>query len=182
LGVDLQSCAEGFRKLLPHLLAAPASSIEILFVKIDDALRRRRRMRPFGDGKAREDLDRLLDYCQALEAILPFRREQIPSYAATLLQSNAPSHGAVATADAEFLKDMYVLRNMAMHGKSDQVLEDRAGTHYKLKDVERFRLCVHALAVLYFLNPDQDGNPNLRRFIKQLRRGQAVNLKTLYGP
>jgi len=52
----------------------------------------------------------------------------------------------------------------------------RGDTTYKLKDVERFRRCVHDLAVLYFLNPDPNGEPNLRRFIKQLRRGQTVTL------
>ena len=180
LGVDLECCTEGFRKLLPHVLSAPATSIEILFLKIDDAFRRRRRTsRPFIDGRPREEIDRLLDYCQALEAILPFRGEQIPRYAARLLQF-APSHGAATTDNLAFIRDMYVLRNRAMHGKFDQVLEDRAGTQYKLKDVERFRWCVHALAVLYFLNPDQDGNPNLRRFIRQLRQEQPVSLKGLY--
>src|SRR6266699_7256883 len=80
---------------------------------------------------------------------------------------------------SEHRRVQYVMRNLAMHGKFDQVIEDRAGTQHKLKDVEHFRRCVHALAILYFLNPDQDGTPNLRRFIKQLRRGQAVNLKKL---
>jgi hypothetical protein len=35
------------------------------------------------------------------------------------------------------------------------------------------------LAVLYFLNPDQHGCPNLRRFIKQLRKGEQLTLNTL---
>lgn len=183
-GADLKSCAEGFRRLLPHVLAAPAASIETLFLKIDDAFRRRRKTaRPFGDGKAREDIDRLLDYCQALEAILPFGGgKKIPKYAATLLQSSTPSRWIAATDHVDFLVEMYKLRNNVMHGNFYQVLEDRAGTHYKLKDVERFRRCAHYLAVLYFLNPDQDGKPNLGRFKKQLERGQVVNLKKLYDP
>jgi hypothetical protein len=50
-GVDIESCAEGLQNLLPHVLSAPATSIEILFLKIDDACRRRRKTsRPFGDG------------------------------------------------------------------------------------------------------------------------------------
>ncbi|MGA3023429.1 MAG: hypothetical protein ABSF98_01530 [Bryobacteraceae bacterium] len=182
-GVDLQSCDGGFQNLLPHVLKAPAASIEVLFLKIDDAFRRRRKTsRPFGDGEARENIDRLLDYCQALEAILPFRKKQILSCASKLLQFNMSSHGTATTDDAEFLKDMYDLRNLAMHGRFDQVLEDRADTHYKLRDVERFRRCVHALAVLYFLNPDRDGNPNLKRFLRELERGDAVRLTTLPGP
>ena len=68
---------------------------------------------------------------------------------------------------------------MVMHGKFDQVLEDRTGTRHKLKDVDRFRRYVHELATLYFLNPDQNGNPNLRRFIKQLRRSQALSIRRL---
>ena len=104
---DLQSCAESFQKLLPYVLSAPAASIEIVFLKIDDALRRRRKAsRPFPARSARADIDRLLDYCQALEAILPFRGDQIPSYAAELLRTNGPTAGAIATDTYDFLKDM----------------------------------------------------------------------------
>jgi len=71
------------------------------------------------------------------------------------------------------------MRNLVMHGKFDQVVEDKAGTKYKLKDIDLFRRSVYDLAILYFLNPDQDGEPNLRRFIKQLRRGKTISLRTL---
>ena len=179
-GADLESCSDAFQKLLPFVISAPSASIEILFLKIDDAFRRSRRAsRPLGDGKARANVDRLLDYCQALEAILPVKGPQIPEFAAQLLHSRTPAHsGMVDTLD--LLKDMYTLRNMVMHGKLDQVLEGRAGTRFQLKDVERFQWRVHHLAILYFLNIDQSGNPSLRQFIKKLRNNHPLSLKTLY--
>ena len=58
-------------------------------------------------------------------------------------------------------------------------MEDRAGTHYKLKDIDLFRRYVYDLAILYFLNPDPKGEQNLRHFITHLRREKAVELRTL---
>lgn len=179
-GVDLQSCGQWFQKLFPLVLSAPAGSIEILFLKIDDALRRRRKTsRPFRQRDSRADVDRLLDYCQALESILPFRGSQIPESAALLLGADARGLRGAQDDPLNFLKDMYTMRDSVMHGRFDQVVEDRAGTHYTLKDIDRFRRYVYDLAILYFLNPDPKGEPNLRRFITHLRRGKAVALRTL---
>jgi hypothetical protein len=149
----------------------------MLFLKLDDALRRgRKTSRPWQGADGRADIDRLLDYCQALEALLPFRGKQIPVFAARLIQYNTPN----ARDDvAGLLNDMYDLRNMVMHGRYDRVLHDRAGTRYKLAEMGNFRRHLHSLAVLYLLNPDQDGCPNLRRFIKQLRKDENIQLNTL---
>lgn len=176
-GADMGRCVTAFRKLFPYALAAPASSIEMLFLKLDDALRRgRKTSRPWQGADGRADIDRLLDYCQALEALLPFRGKQIPVFAARLIQYNTPN----ARDDvAGLLNDMYDLRNMVMHGRYDRVLHDRAGTRYKLAEMGNFRRHLHSLAVLYLLNPDQDGCPNLRRFIKQLRKDENIQLNTL---
>jgi hypothetical protein len=150
-----------------------------LFLKLDDALRRRKESSwRFGNSCARGDIDRLLDYCQALESVLPLDGDQIPSFAARLLEENG-LHTFSRTNMVGLLRDMYTLRNKAMHGEYDRVLEERVGTQHGLRDVEHFRRCVHNLAILYLLNPDQDGRPNLKRFIKQLRKGKAVQLKTL---
>jgi hypothetical protein len=152
--------------------------MEILFLKIDDSFRRRRTSRPFGTEQPRESVDRLLDYCQALESILPFKGDQVPAYAADLLHANRRDLAAKA-ADTGLLRDMYKLRNMVMHGSYALVLKNQAGTRHTLKDVEHFRRRVHALAILYFLNPDQNGWPNLRRFIKESRKGKQITLNTL---
>ena len=178
-GADLRQCSERFRRLLPHVLSAPAATIEVLFLKIDDSLRRRRKTaKPYADT-TREDIDRLLDYWQALEAILPIPGSEIPLRALELLQSGTQFQSPGKSNVADLFRDMYSLRNSVMHGRYDQVVENRAGTQNGLKDVDLFRMYVHELAVLYLLNPDKDGKPNLRQFVKPLRKGHPIKVETL---
>jgi len=174
-----ESDAVEYAKPASFPFAAIQQRFKVLVVKIGQERDEYRNRRFFWCKKSRADVDRLLDYCQALESIIPFTGKQIPEYAARVLEENARGLRGAQSDTLDFLKDMYKLRNSVMHGKFDQVVDDRAGTRYKLKDVDLFRRYVYDLAILYFLNPDPKGEPNLRRFIMHLRRGKAVELRTL---
>src|ERR1039457_5984450 len=72
LGSDAQSWGCNLERLLPPLLAAPTDSIAVVYDKIDDAFRRQQqRGAPFDGVATKPAIDQLLDYFQALEAIIP---------------------------------------------------------------------------------------------------------------
>jgi hypothetical protein len=182
-GLDSQYWAGGVERLFPPLLPAPIESITVIYDKIDDAFRRQQqRGGPFDSVAAKPAIDQLLDYFQALEAIIPIEGSyQISLYAAVLLHA---AHGARALKAADvfdFMRDMHKLRNEVVHGRIDKVLTGRASTTYGITEIGRFRQYVHELAILYLLNPDDKGRHGLRTAAHRLALGEDVNLKTLYG-
>ena len=180
-GQDLKSYSHGLERLFPPLLAAPADSIAVLYDKIEDAFRRQRRGIRHMGAEARVTIDRLLDYFQALEAIIQIEGSyQIALYAAVLLRAASQGRGMAASDVFEFMKDMHTLRNDVVHGRIDKVLQGRTKTKHKITEIERFCQYVHELAILYLLNPGEKGKHDLRPLAHRLALGETVNLKTLY--
>jgi len=183
-GSDAQSWGHGLERLFPPLLAARIDSIAVVYDKIDDAFRRQQqRGAPFDGVATKPAIDQLLDYFQALEAIIPIEGSyQIALYAAVLLHAAHRGLGLKAGEVFDFVKDMHTLRNEVVHGRIDKVLLGRANTTYKIADIGRFRQYVHELAILYLLNPDEKGKQDLRKTAHRLAVGEDVNLRTLYTP
>jgi len=183
-GSDAQSWGLALERLFPPLLAAPTDSIAVVYDKIDDAFRRQQqRGTPFDGVAAKPAIDQLLDYFQALEAIIPIEGSyQIALYAAVLLRAAHKGRGLKAGDIFDFVKDMHTLRNEVIHGRIDNVLLGRAKTKYKITDIGQFRQYVHELAILYLLNPDERGKQDLRKTAHRLAVGEDVNLRTLYKP
>ena len=183
-GSDAQSWGCNLERLLPPLLAAPTDSIAVVYDKIDDAFRRQQqRGAPFDGVATKPAIDQLLDYFQALEAIIPIEGSyQIALYAAVLLGAAHKGRGPKAVDVFDFVKDMHTLRNEVMHGRIDKVLLGRANTSYKIADIGRLRQYVHELAILYLLNPDEKGKYDLRKTAHRLALGEDVNLRTLWAP
>ncbi len=181
-GSDAQSWGHGLERLFPPLLAAPADSIAVVYDKIDYAFRRQQqRGTPFDGVATKPAIDQLLDYFQALEAIIPVEGSyQIALSAAVLLGATHKGRGLKAGDIFDFVKDMHTLRNEVIHGRIDNVLLGRARTKYKITDIGRFRQYVHELAILYLLNPDEKGKQDLRKTAHRLAVGEDVNLRTLY--
>jgi hypothetical protein len=110
--------------LIPHVLPVPYDSIAVLDPKLYDSLRRRS-----GDGyrryevENRAELDKLLDYFQAMEALLSIEGSyQIVLYAAVLLGSAGGNRVVTAADTFEFIKDMHTIRNAVIHGRHADVI------------------------------------------------------------
>jgi hypothetical protein len=179
---DLQVYARGLEALLPHVLSAPSGAIAVIYDKIEDSFRRHRSSVVYpGAAEKRVAIDRLLDYFQALEAVIPVEGSyQIALYAAVLLGAASRQPGTAPDV-FQFIKDMHTLRNAVVHGRLDEVLEGRVKTRNEL-NVHRLAHVVHELVILYLLNPDDKGKRDLRPLAHRLALGEAVALRTLYGP
>jgi hypothetical protein len=175
-GGDLGACAVFFERLIPALLDCPYNRIAVLDHKIEDAMRRARRV-TFRDSQAKlkADIDMLLDFLQALEAIIPERGSYtIALHASVLLRACRPKASGLRVVETfEFLRDMYKIRNAVMHGDLGEVLEGRVKTKYKL-EINQLRRYVHDLAILHILNDD------LARMAHLLALGERVAPKTIY--
>src|SRR5208282_1372188 len=116
-GSDAQSWGVALERLFPPLLAAPTDSIAVVYDKIDDAFRRQQqRGTPFDGVATKPAIDQLLDYFQALEAIIPIEGSyQIALYAAVLLRAVHKGRGLKAGDIFDFVKDMHTLRNEVIH-------------------------------------------------------------------
>jgi hypothetical protein len=116
-GRDLDDTAGmAIDRLLTKLLPQSLSTFAVLNQKVEDAIRRRRRVRNDDHLQKLNEIDQLLDYFQILEAIIPVRgSEYISLYAARLLRS--PNSAPNQTFELyRFIKDMYNVRNDIMHG------------------------------------------------------------------
>jgi hypothetical protein len=181
--LDAESWARGLERLFPSLLVVPTDSIEVIYDKIDDAFRRQQeRGAPFDSVATKPAIDQLLDYFQALEAVLPIEGSyQIALFTAVLIRAANTGLGFKALEVFDFVRDMHTLRNEVIHGRINNVLSGKAKTKkYKITDIRRFRQYVHELAILYLLNPDETGNYDLRKVALRLALGDEVELKTLY--
>jgi hypothetical protein len=171
-----QSSSVGLDKLVNKLMQTPFSKVAVIDQKVEDAIRRRRSV-ILNDRLAqiRDDIDKLLDYFQVLEAIVPAEGSQyISLYAARLLASSG--HGGFAANPFEifkFIKDMHTIRNNVIHGRVDEVISGRLKD--KL-DIPRLRQIIYSLAGLYVLNGGA-----LRESATRLALGEQVALETAYG-
>jgi hypothetical protein len=154
----------------------PLSKIAVIDQKIEDAIRRQRKA-ILNDRQAqiRADIDKLLDYFQALEAIVPAEGSQyISLYAARLLASSG--HGGFANNPFEtfkFIKEMHTIRNYVIHGRVDEVISGKV--KHKL-DVLKLRQIIYTLAGLFVLN-----GGSLRESATRLALGEQVDLENLYS-
>lgn len=183
LGQDLKQYAWELERLIPHALATPYTSIAVLDHKIEDALRRERRGAvEMQEAESKAAVDKLLDYFQALEAVVPIEGSyQIALYAAVLLGAASRDGATRAPEVFQFIKDMHTLRNAVVHGRLDKVLDGKVNTKNKL-NVALLRNYVHELAILYLLNPDERGNRGLCPLAHRLALGEPAVVKTLYEP
>jgi hypothetical protein len=183
-GLDSVAWAQALERLFPSLLSASTESITVIYDKIDDALRRQQQRGGSFDGTAAKPaIDQLLDYFQALEAIVPVEGSyRIALSVAVLLQAASKGRRVRAVEVFDFVKDMHKLRNEVVHGRIDNVLLGKANTKFKIADIGQFRQYVHELAILYLLNPDEKGKYGLRKIAERLALGEDIDLKTLYGP
>lgn len=168
---DLSHCVLALRKLLPALIDKPAGSLAVVDHRLDDALRRSRPAIANDDARRKAEIDKLFDYVQALESLLPLRGSDAIRLAAAILISR--STRASANELDQFFKLIYQIRDDVMHGRLDKVLEDdRKGK--RPIDTRRLKQCIHQLAILAILND------NLGFLARQLALGENVNLKTLF--
>jgi hypothetical protein len=172
----------GLEMLFPPLLAASTDRIAVLDIKIEDAFKRHRRGAYFGEAKTKAAIDRLLDYCQVLEAIIQAQGSfEIALCTAVLLRAASAGTGSASGEVFEFIKKMYKLRNDVMHGRIDTVLERLASTNHNITAIDLFYNYIRQLAILYLLNFNEEGRPDLRQFAHRLALGETVHLKTLHG-
>jgi hypothetical protein len=168
---DLSHSEPALRKLLPALIDKPAGSLAVVDHRLGDALRRWRPAIANEDARRKAEIDKLFDYVQALESLLPLRGSDAIRLAAAILISR--STRASANELDQFFKLIYQIRDDVMHGRLDKVLEDdRKGK--RLIDTRRLKHCIHQLAILAILND------NLGFLARQLALGENVNLKTLF--
>jgi hypothetical protein len=145
--------------------------------KLDDALRRRRTalINPTL-AEQRVAVDRLLDYLQILEAIVPAKGSyQIAMNAAILLGSHLDDGGAKTREVFNEVRKMYSLRNAVMHGRVDQVIGGKKAKTAGALDISALQRVVHDLAILKILNPHPSGNLNDLAERLLLRETVAVN-------
>lgn len=149
-------------RLLPHVLATDLGSVEVIEHKLDDALRRRRTALINSTlAEKRVAVDRLLDYLQILEAILPAKGSyQIAMNAAILLGGHLGDGGAKTRKVFDEVRKMYGLRNAVMHGRIDQVIGGKKARTTAALDIRPLQRNVHDLTVLKLLNPHPSGNLN----------------------
>lgn len=148
---DLMTHELWFRILVPYIVAAPWTELEVVHRKFEDAFRRQRTAVIDRDRAERmATIDRLLDYCQALEALLPLRTKyRIAISASALLAAHFDDNGQRATEIFETVSNQYNLRNDVMHGRIDEVLSGRG----RPLDVSSLELVVRDLTILRILNP-----------------------------
>lgn len=121
-------------------------------------------------------------YFQSLEAVVPIEGSYpIALYAAVLLGASSRDRATRAPEVFQFIEDMHTLRNEVVHGRLDKVLEGRLKTKNKL-NVALLRNYVHELAILYLLNPNEQGNRGLCPLAHRLALGEPAVVKTLYEP
>jgi hypothetical protein len=143
-----------FRILLPYAMTCPWNELEVVHRKFEDAFRRQRTA-VVNRGRAERQMliDRLLDHCQALEALLPLRSKyQIAMSASALLAGHLNDDGQRASQIFNTVSDQYSLRNDVMHGRVDDVLAGR-GRHLDVPSLEEI---VRDLTTLRILNPGLD--------------------------
>jgi hypothetical protein len=180
-GQDLHSYQGALERLFASLLTVPLETFAVVYEKIEDSFRRQRRVVPFTNSEQRIAIDQLLDYVQALEAILQVNGSyQIALYATLLLCAAWREHGISSMEVFDFIKEMYTLRNNVVHGRIDKVIHGRTNTKHKITEIRRFRKYVHELAMLYVMNPSDSGGHNLQPFGHKLALGESVKLKTPY--
>lgn len=137
------------RRLLPKLVELPYDTIAVLDRKIEDALARRR----YGsdhkkDQKLRVAVDRLLDYFQVLEAIVPVAGSEFISLYTAVLHK-AIDNKQDAEESYQFVKRMHSIRNDVMHGRIQDVI---AKDKLSIEDIHRFSEIIHALSGSFVMN------------------------------
>jgi hypothetical protein len=168
-------------RLLPKLLHEPFAKMDLINQKIEDAARRQRRVM-LGEQAAqlRTSIDRILDYFQILEAIVPAEgSEYISLYAAVLLKTGGYRGSGMKPFEMFMLfKDMYKIRNAVMHGRIDDVMSAKTGGKFRTdqQSFYTFKQMVHGLAALYVLNG------SLREPATKLALGEEMKLETLLAP
>ena len=144
---DLMTYSLGFAALIPYVLDKPYSAIEVLDLKIEDSLRRERNHWTGANVEKQVEIDRLLDYFQALESLLPTPNSyQTSLLASAILGAHLKDSGKTSAAIFAFIRAQYKLRNDVMHGRIDDVLAGEG------LDIPQLRTVVHKLAILKILN------------------------------
>jgi hypothetical protein len=115
-----------------------------------------------------------------LEAIIQAEGSyQIALYATVLLDSARQGRELAGTTVFDFVKDMRTLRNEVVHGRIDKVLDGRSKAKHKITEIELFPHYIYQLAILYVLNPGENGQHGLRPLGHRLALGEPVKVKTL---
>jgi hypothetical protein len=167
-------------RLLPKLLHQPFAKVDLIDQKIEDAARRQRRVM-LGEREAqlRTTIDKMLDYFQILEAVVPAEgSEYISLYGAVLLKRGGYRGAGMEPFEMFMLfKDMYKIRNAVMHGRIDDVMSGKASGKFRTdrQSLYTFKQMVHGLAALYVLNGP------LRDAATKLALGNEMKLETLFA-
>jgi hypothetical protein len=167
---DLVGKGETLQRFLPALINRSLDSLAVVEIRLGDALRRGRRSPHDPDVKRKADLDRLFDYIQALESLVPERGSDAIRLGAAVLLSR--SSGVPASQIYDFFKLVYKVRDEVMHGRLAAVLARQRKGEW-IVDIQRLQSYIHQLAVLGILN---DG---LSSLAKRLQLGETISLRTL---
>jgi hypothetical protein len=159
-------------RLLERLVSARPDKFTVIQQKLDDALRRHRKVL-LNNQRATQmnDIDKLLDYFQVLEAVVPFEGSHNISLAAARLLTNPGDASSKPFEMFQFIKDMHTIRNEVVHGRIDRVLE---GKKMPKLDINRFRHIIYSLVCLHIMNG------SLRDASVRLALGEPVKLEREY--
>jgi hypothetical protein len=167
-------------RLLPKLVHQPFAKVDLIDQKMDDAARRQRRV-ILGEREARlrTAIDKMLDYFQILEAVVPAEgSEYISLYGAVLLKTGGYRGAAMEPFEMfMLLKDMHKIRNAVMHGRIDDVMSGKTSGKFRTDEqsLYTFKQMVHGLAALYVLNGP------LRDAATKLALGEEIKIETSFA-
>jgi hypothetical protein len=152
LGVQLR-----LERVFELLRQIPYERIAVIDWKIEDAFRRYKHEHLRGRRtKQHIEIEQLLDYVQAVEAILDLdsaKSEMIARYVAHLLIYQSVAASATIKGTFEFVHDMYLTRNDVAHGHVDRVLNGTSRLMHGNKiNIWRLQGIVNELAILFIAN------------------------------
>jgi hypothetical protein len=169
---DLNGFEPAVEKLITSLFSKAENSLAVLDHRIGDALRRRQVAIANPDLEIKVEIDKLFDYVQALESLLPLRGSDAIRLSAAILISRSTKEAAPEIDD--FFKVVYQVRDDVMHGRLDKVIQDARSSKRRV-NVRKLGSYIRTLGCLVVLN---DG---LSFVARRMALGESVNLVTPFN-